>query len=446
MPKGDRMWFGFVQLVSLTAMTTLVTLAAFADAASETSNKQSAKMGHPYLDELGNICQDKMEMMQHVEYDKQIMCKVRMKEQCQNSKEDVELEGEEEEGLCHTVRVKKCQTDYRPSTTKVKVRVCPDGVDLDDESKRKMQDNSVVIDVRPTPVPKFVRQAKCTNGKRAFCVTKYETMCTNKEVEYEMMEDHPRCRVELIEKCEESKPKLDFLSQMMHDKDKNKPKMECRKFPAMRCRIEKMKVMKKKPETKCERMPRQFCRKEACSGSVDSLPSLQAGNPPTSVNSIMDEKLCYFRIQMVNEIVPKRVCQYTPKRVCHSKSRGGRSSTSRKWPFISDLTSSQSGSNRYMAKDSAERDHRVRMSRKYFTGGDETSPKKKVCKSVPVEECHSLRVNPRPVMKEMKRKVCRQPRPDVSPRDRELVKRLQEWAKISVGSQSSSLEEANIAP
>ena len=65
-----------------------------------------------------------------------------------------------------------------------------------------------------------------------------------------------------------------------------------------------------------------------------------------------------------------------------------------------------------MAKDSAERDHRVRMSRKYFTGGDDaTSSKKKVCKSVPVEECHSLRVNPRPVMKEMKRKVCRQPRP-----------------------------------
>ena len=66
---------------------------------------------------------------------------VRMKEQCQNSKEHVELGEEEEEGLCHTVRVKKCQTDYRPSTTKVKVRVCPDGVDLDDESKRKMQDN-----------------------------------------------------------------------------------------------------------------------------------------------------------------------------------------------------------------------------------------------------------------------------------------------------------------
>ena len=41
-------------------------------------------------------------------------------------------------------------------------------------------------------MPKFVRQAKCVNGKRAMCVTKYETMCTNKEVTHEMTEDYPR--------------------------------------------------------------------------------------------------------------------------------------------------------------------------------------------------------------------------------------------------------------
>ena len=38
--------------------------------------KQSNKEGHPYLDEEGNICQDKMEVMQHVEYDTQIHCEV----------------------------------------------------------------------------------------------------------------------------------------------------------------------------------------------------------------------------------------------------------------------------------------------------------------------------------------------------------------------------------
>ena len=64
-----------------------------------------------------------------------------MKEHCRDEKYD-----EDSDGLCHTVNVKKCQTEYKPSTTKVKVRVCPDGaVDLDDESKHKMQDNRYAL-------------------------------------------------------------------------------------------------------------------------------------------------------------------------------------------------------------------------------------------------------------------------------------------------------------
>ena len=66
---------------------------------------------------------------------------VKMKEHCRDEKYD-----EDSDGLCHTVNVKKCQTEYKPSTTKVKVRVCPDGaVDLDDESKHKMQDNRYAL-------------------------------------------------------------------------------------------------------------------------------------------------------------------------------------------------------------------------------------------------------------------------------------------------------------
>ena len=38
---------------------------------------QNNKEGYPYLDEEGNICQDKMEVMQHVEYDTQIHCQVK---------------------------------------------------------------------------------------------------------------------------------------------------------------------------------------------------------------------------------------------------------------------------------------------------------------------------------------------------------------------------------
>lgn len=409
------MWLGAALVLTATA---LVAQGTSADG-DDTNKSNKPKMGHPYLDEYGNICQDKMEMMQHVEYEKQIMCKVKMKEHCREEKYD-----EDSDGLCHTVNVKKCQTEYKPSTTKVKVRVCPDSVDLDDESKQKMQDNSVVIDVRPTPVPKFVRQAKCVNGKRAMCVTKYETQCTNEEVEYEMMEDHPRCRVELIEKCEEPKrhDRTDVLARMMHMHKRGKStEPECRKFPAMRCKIEKMKVMKKKPETKCERMPRQFCRKEECSGPQD---------PETSVTSIMDESLCYFRIQRVNEIVPKRTCNYTPKRVCHATKKSGQLTSSNQPRDWLQQPGGDSGEKSYMAKTSEDRDHRVRMSRKFFNGGGG----KKVCQRVPEEECRTMRVNPKPVMREMKKKVCRKARPEVSSFDRSLVERLQAWAKVSVGS------------
>ena len=40
--------------------------------------KKNNKKGHPYLDEEGNICQDKMEVMEHVEYDTQIHCQVKL--------------------------------------------------------------------------------------------------------------------------------------------------------------------------------------------------------------------------------------------------------------------------------------------------------------------------------------------------------------------------------
>ena len=44
-----------------------------------------------------------------------------------------------EQQVCHTMTVKKCETSYRPQITKVKVRVCPNSIDLDEESKETME-------------------------------------------------------------------------------------------------------------------------------------------------------------------------------------------------------------------------------------------------------------------------------------------------------------------
>ena len=41
--------------------------------------------------------------------------------------------------VCHTMTMKKCETTYRPQMAKVKVRVCPNDINLDKKSAEKMQ-------------------------------------------------------------------------------------------------------------------------------------------------------------------------------------------------------------------------------------------------------------------------------------------------------------------
>ena len=40
------------------------------------TSEQNENDGHPYLDEEGNICQDRKEIIQRLEYDTQIHCQV----------------------------------------------------------------------------------------------------------------------------------------------------------------------------------------------------------------------------------------------------------------------------------------------------------------------------------------------------------------------------------
>ena len=41
--------------------------------------------------------------------------------------------------VCHTMTMKKCETTYRPQMAKVKVRVCPNDINLEKNSAEKMQ-------------------------------------------------------------------------------------------------------------------------------------------------------------------------------------------------------------------------------------------------------------------------------------------------------------------
>ena len=75
----------------------------------------------------------------------------------------------------------------------------------DDETE-----NNIVLDVRPDPTlplsPKIAK--KCHKGRRTVCSTKYHTECTTQQVQQTMQEDHPKCQVEMVEKCTvENEPK-----------------------------------------------------------------------------------------------------------------------------------------------------------------------------------------------------------------------------------------------
>lgn len=74
----------------------------------------------PYLDEDGNLCQDKLETMQDLEYDTMIQCSVSMTKKCENQPVQDPGNNEEEEEACHTVYEKKCKTVMRPHSSKVR--------------------------------------------------------------------------------------------------------------------------------------------------------------------------------------------------------------------------------------------------------------------------------------------------------------------------------------
>ena len=104
------------------------------------------------------------------------------------------------------------------ASLQVRVRVCPDGnvnvadspfQSLLDEAKSESQDNenNIVLDVRPDPrLPSPSIAKKCHKGRRTVCTTKYHTECITQQVQQTMQEDHPKCQVEMVEKCSETNP------------------------------------------------------------------------------------------------------------------------------------------------------------------------------------------------------------------------------------------------
>ena len=56
-----------------------------------------------------------------------------------SKKENDENSDDVQKQVCHTMTMKKCETTYRPQMAKVKVRVCPNDINLERKSAETMQ-------------------------------------------------------------------------------------------------------------------------------------------------------------------------------------------------------------------------------------------------------------------------------------------------------------------
>jgi len=409
-------------------------------------------LGVPYLDQdSGQICEERTATVEEMEYDEQIHCKVQMKRKCKadrlddlldNLAEAAAAEGEEEDEMgeaCHTMYKKECRISYRPRMTKVRVRVCPKSGRVNVVKSlrpgRTSGNNSVVLDVMANVARNEATggigvnnggEGECdpATGKRKICVKKYETECRTRYVKQMMMEDQPRCRVQLVEQCPQEEEQQ--YEQKSEDEDADYgggndldvegivKSAECIKVPAMRCKIEKVEVMKSKPETKCTRVPREFCRKEACE--------------PAS----RDE--CYFRNKVVNEIVPEEKCDFRPQRVCHTvrrrKKRNRRfraQGRARRSPTAEESLGLRRSPRRWDWDWAGDQQRQQKQTQRSRRAHAQQPPKRRAagnskCVNEPVQRCEKVRVNPRPVTRAMRKRVCRTP--DDTDGDRALVRKL----------------------
>ena len=98
-------------------------------------------------------------------------------------------------------------------------------------------------------------------------------------------EDYPKCQVEMIKSCAESK-EIDNLVD---------PDEDCGEVEVTRCRIARRRVRKAQPDTQCERVPSKTCVKHKCEPA---------------------KNICEGTREMVKEFQPQESCTFTPRRVC----------------------------------------------------------------------------------------------------------------------------------
>jgi len=225
----------------------------FRSSRQDATNNDNGPLDIGTIAAAGERCVDKVVMVQETEYDEQITCKHSYSTQCHITyKTDYEPQQEEE---CEENYRKKCFIEFKAVASKEKVEFCY------------------------TPLVK-----NCDIPGPEECSTEYRSECMTRYHEHDVEEDHPTCREEFEEKCQE-------VTQGYSTNE------ECTKWPITKCTLEKKMVKKYTPETNCKKVPFELCGPSAC--------PVEPG-----------EEQCFDRTETVVQEVPEEQCTLEPQTEC----------------------------------------------------------------------------------------------------------------------------------
>lgn len=177
--------------------------------------------GVPTFDEVsaaGERCIDKVEMVEHTEYDEQVVCKHSYSEQCHQTYVTDYKPAQKQE--CEDNFVKNCHIEYKKSAQQETVRKCSQPLTCGGEG------------------PKV-----CRNIHTTVCETKLEIHNVNDDV--------VDCKTVIEEDCKDITQGYSTTR-------------ECKKWPKVECTKTNVPVTKTSPITECSTRPTEVCGPEGC--------------------------------------------------------------------------------------------------------------------------------------------------------------------------------------
>merc|ERR1712018_214841 len=177
----------------------------------------------------------------------------------------------------------------------------------------------------------LVRTCSADTQGPDICNTYYETNCETTYKTYEVEQDEPVCKMELMKKCDDVTIDLPADSRRSRQDSEvvegtDPPNTitvdeKCEEWPVQKCTLEKRTVKKVHPETACRKIPREVCAPNNCALTpgeeiCHDESRMQMQNVPEEECDLQPEETCHMEAVLVPRLVPKPNCVKVPKEIC----------------------------------------------------------------------------------------------------------------------------------